>query len=99
MSGGRPIVWLFACSAVIGVPAAMRPITGIITTARSSSGCWDAIGRTLPSVPSMTDGSKRLPRAIPEGVEDSGSRSTSSARARFGSRRMNPRSSSAMMSR
>src|SRR5450759_3252368 len=52
MSGGRLIVWLRFCRAVIGVPAAIRPMTGIeiIERSRSSSEVLCAKVRTRPSV-------------------------------------------------
>src|SRR5665213_1021516 len=94
------MVWLRVCNASIGVPAAIRPITG------TNTGCSPSFSelvlpllRTLPSVPSMTLGVKPrrlLPLPPPE---SSGSFITSMARARLGRRRMKPRSSSAVMRR
>src|SRR5256714_2285147 len=100
MSGGTLMVWLRVCSASIGVPAAIRPITGTATgRLPSSSDAAAEEERTLPSVPSMTLGVKPrrlLPLPPPE---SSGSLMTSIARARLGRRRMKPRSSSAVMRR
>src|SRR5665647_2372474 len=97
MSGGTLMVWLRVCNASIGVPAAIRPITGT-ATGRSPSFSWLALEeRTLPSVPSMTLGVK--PRRPLPAPDSSGSLITSMARARLGRRRMKPRSSSAVMRR
>src|SRR3989440_5275322 len=97
MSGGTLMVWLRVCSASIGVPAAMRPITGTATGRLLSSSPPPLEVRTLPRVPSMTLGVKpRRPLPLPD---SSGSLITSMARARLGSRRMKPRSSSAVISR
>src|SRR6266576_3721239 len=97
MSGGTLMVWLPVCSASIGVPAAIRPITGTATGRLPSSSEPEL--RTLPSVPSMTLGVKpRRPLPLPLD-EISGSLITSMARARLGRRRMKPRSSSAVMRR
>src|SRR5260370_315636 len=100
MSGGTLMVWVRVCSASIGGPAAIRPITGTGTGRLPSSSEAPAPElRTLPSVPSMTLGVKpRRPLPWPP-PESSGSLMTSMARARFGRRRMKPRSSSAVMSR
>ena len=89
--------------ASIGTPAAIRPMTGTETAAPASSSLLAAGLRTgsaalLPRLPSITLGANFLEGASP-GAIDSGNRSTSSARARLGSRRMNPRSSSAVMRR
>src|SRR5216684_4861429 len=94
------MVWLRVCSASIGVPAAMRPITGTATGRLLSSSEPTLLLRTLPSVPSMTLGVKPrrpLPLLLPP--ESSGSLMTSMARARLGRRRMKPRSSNAVMRR
>ena len=102
MSGGTLMVWLRVCNASIGVPAAMRPITGTATGRLPSSSkpmLLLVLLRTLPRVPSMTLGVKPrrlLPLPPPE---SSGSLMTSMARARLGRRRMKPRSSSAVMRR
>jgi hypothetical protein len=82
-------VWI----ASIGVPAAIRPMTGTATGRPLSS---SEAARTRPRFPSITLGVK--PRERP-GPTDSGSLITSTARARLGSRRMKPRSSSAVISR
>jgi SOS regulatory protein LexA len=82
--------------ASIGVPAAMRPMTGTATGRPPSSS--EAV-RTRPRFPSITLGVK--PRARPEEIPcaiDSGSLITSIARARLGRRRMKPRSSRAVIS-
>ena len=57
-------------------------------------------GRTLAEI-ALDDRGRELAAARPRetGVEDSGRRRTSSARARFGRRRMKPRSSSARIRR
>src|ERR1700733_7671050 len=100
MSGGTLMVWLRVCSASIGVPAAMRPITGTATgRLPSSSEPPPADGRTLPRLPSMTLGvepRRPLPPPLPA---SSGSLITSMARARLGRRRMKPRSSRAVIRR
>ncbi len=85
-------VWM----AAIGVPAAMRPITGIITERASVSA--PERGRTRPRLPGITLGENFCARGAPT-VADSGRRSTSIARARLARRRMKPRSSSARISR
>src|SRR6267142_6708313 len=80
----------------MGVPAAMRPMTGTETGRLLSS---SAPPRTLPRVPSITLGVKPR-RLLPlPPAESSGSLITSIARARLGRRRMKPRSSSAVMRR
>ena len=92
------MVWLRVWIASIGVPAAMRPITGTATGRPPSS---SEAARTRPRLPSMTLGVKpreRLPATMPWAT-DSGSLITSMARARLGRRRMKPRSSSAVISR
>ena len=58
MSGGTLMVWLRVCSASIGVPAAIRPITGTATGRLPSSSAGGALTARLPSVPSMTLGVK-----------------------------------------
>src|SRR3954471_6378102 len=94
------MVWLRVCSASIGVPAAMRPITGTATgRLPSSSEPPPAEGRTLPRLPSMTLGVKPRRPLPPPLPEISGSLMTSMARARLGRRRMKPRSSSAVIRR
>src|SRR3954469_24428424 len=97
MSGGTLIVWLRVCNASIGVPAAMRPITGTATGRSPSSAGRLELARTLPRLPSMTLGVK--PRRLPAAAWSSGSLMTSIARARVGRRRMKPRSSSAVIRR
>src|SRR3954452_18642700 len=94
------MVWLRVCSASIGVPAAMRPITGTATgRLPSSSAPLPPDGRTLPRLPSITLGVKpRRPLALLL-PDSSGSFITSMARARLGRRRMMPRSSSAVIRR
>src|ERR1700678_1841342 len=101
MSGGTLMVWLRVCSASIGVPAAMRPMTGTATgrLPSSSEPPPPLLLRTLPRVPSMTLGVKpRRPLPLPL-AESSGSLITSMARARLGRRRMKPRSSKAVIRR
>src|SRR5229473_3873976 len=83
--------------ASIGVPAAMRPMTGTATGRPPSS---SEVARTRPRLPSITLGVN--PRARPAAMPwatDSGSLITSMARARLGRRRMKPRSSSAVIRR
>src|SRR5580693_5111366 len=93
------MVWLRVCSASIGVPAAIRPMTGTATgRLPSSSAAMLPLLRTFPSVPSMTLGVKPR-RLLPPALANSGSLITSIARARLGRRRMKPRSSSAVMRR
>ena len=96
------IEWLRFWIAEIGVPAAMRPITGTITDLLLLSACGGGAGIAAlarpASPPSTTLGLKR-PRAGPFAIDVSGRRMTSSARARFGRRRMKPRSSSAVIRR
>src|SRR6266852_9137166 len=100
MSGGTLMVWLRVCNASIGVPAAMRPMTGTATgRLPSSSEPMLELLRTLPSVPSMTLGVKPRRPLPPLPAESSGSLMTSMARARLGRRRMKPRSSNAVMRR
>ena len=96
-SGGMLMVWLRVWMASIGVPAAIRPITGT-ATGRPPSSSEDV--RTRPRLPSMTLGvnPRERPELMPWAI-DSGSLITSMARARFGSRRMKPRSSSAVIRR
>src|SRR5262245_19852171 len=84
--------------AEIGTPAAIRPITGTATPCGAPS-ARVASGFTLPSEPSITLGANARRGAARPGATDSGSLTTSSARARCASRRMKPRSSSAVMSR
>ena len=87
------MVWLRVWIASIGVPAAMRPMTGMETGRPPSS---SELARTRPRSPSITDGVK--PRRAPWPI-GSGSLITSMARARFGRRRMKPRSSRAVIRR
>ena len=75
--------------ASIGVPAAMRPITGSSTEAASTG---SADGGRPGRPPSMTAGLKPASSV-------SGSFTISMARARCARRRMKPRSSSAVISR
>ena len=91
------MTWLLVWIASIGVPAAMRPIIGTATgrPLLSSSEVW----RTRPRSPSITLGVNRLRPPPMPGLTESGSLITSMARARFGRRRMKPRSSSAVISR
>ena len=95
MSGGMLMTWLLLWIASIGVPAAMRPITGIAIGRPLSSSEEDG-GRTLPRLPSMTLGVK--PRRPMPWLTGSGNLITSMARARLGSLRMKPRSSNAVIS-
>ncbi len=81
----------------MGVPAAIRPMTGTAIGRPASSSTEG--GRTLPRLPSMTLGVKPRDRAPMPWLTNSGSLITSIARARLGMRRINPRSSSAVMSR
>ena len=91
------MVWLRVWIASIGVPAAMRPITGTATGRPPSS---SEAARTRPRLPSMTLGVKpRVRAAAMPCATNSGSLITSMARARLGSRRMKPRSSSAVIRR
>ena len=60
MSGGMLMVWLRVWIASIGVPAAMRPMTGTATGRPPSS---SEAARTRPRLPSMTLGVK--PRERP----------------------------------
>src|ERR1700691_2656991 len=103
MSGGTLMVWLRVCSASIGVPAAMRPMTGTATGRLPSSSepppLLPLLLRTLPRVPSITLGVKpRRPLPLPL-AESSGRLMTSLARARLGRRRMKARSSQAVITR
>ena len=91
------MVWLRVWIASIGVPAAMRPITGTATGLPPSS---SEPARTRPRLPSITLGVKpRLRLDDMPWATDSGSLITSIARARLGNRRMKPRSSSAVIRR
>ena len=97
MSGGMLITWLLVWIASIGVPAAMRPMTGTATGRAPSSS--EAV-RTRPRLPSITLGVNPRARLVPmPWATDSGNLITSIARARLGRRRMKPRSSSAVMRR
>src|SRR3954454_2731165 len=80
----------------MGVPAAIRPMTGT-ATGRPLSSSEPPELRTRPRVPSMTLGVNPR-RALPL-PDSSGSLITSIARARLGSRRINPRSSNAVIKR
>src|SRR5579863_203196 len=81
--------------ASIGVPAAMRPSTDSSRTSLAASG-----GGADPG-PDSTSCGRNAPRPLggAAAVACSGSFTTSSARARWGRRRRNPRSSSAVISR
>src|SRR5216683_5135431 len=97
-SGGILMTLLLFWIASIGVPAAMRPITGTAIGRVLSSSADGA--RTRPRLPSMTLGTKPRERPLTTPwLTDSGSLITSMARARFGRRRMKPRSSSAVIRR
>ena len=76
--------------ASIGVPAAMRPITGISSAFTSTGIAWGC-GSTRP--PCTTSGENPPP------PNASGRRTISIARARCARRRIKPRSSSAVISR
>ena len=92
--------WLWVWIAEIGTPAAMRPMTGMATESFAASSRRVCGSGALPRRPSMTFGRKpRWRIAAKLGLTASGRRITSSARARFGSRRMKPRSSSAVIRR
>ena len=65
MSGGMLMMWLLVWIASIGVPAAMRPITGTATGRPPSS---SEAARTRPRLPSMTLGVK--PRRPADAVAD-----------------------------
>ena len=67
------------CIASIGVPAAMRPITGIITGGLSLLTEGATFGRTRPKLPAITLGENFCGRTAPT-VADSGRRRTSIAR-------------------
>ncbi len=98
MSGGMLMVWVRLWIASIGVPAAIRPISGMATGRPAlSPSSSAAAGRTLPRLPSITLGVK--PRRAVPCPTGSGSLMTSIARARLGRRRMKPRSSSAVIRR
>ena len=86
------MVWDTSLMAAMGVPAAMRPITGTSLACTGSTGSAPGGGPAGPSgrSPSIT---RRL-RSMA-----SGSRTTSMARARWARRWMKPRSSSAVMRR
>jgi hypothetical protein len=80
------------------VPAAIRPITGTaIGTAAVVASIAGA--RPRPRLPSITLGREAAAAAAMPWPTESGSLMTSMARARFGRRRMKPRSSSAVISR
>ena len=76
MSGGRLMVWLRFCNAVIGVPAAMRPITGMATTERALvlilAGSPAGSGRAAEVALDHARREFACPRAGSGGVEDSG---------------------------
>ena len=99
-SGGIAIVWLRFWIASIGVPAAMRPITG------TSTGSAAVVASAAPGAPTRPQlaldrrsGVKPRARSRHAVRHRFGQRITSSARARFGRRRMKPRSSSAVIRR
>jgi ComEC/Rec2-related protein len=97
ISGGMLMTCVLLWIASIGVPAAIRPIIGTATGRPPSSSDG---ARTRPRFPSMTLGVKPRVRVAPMPCPtDSGSLMTSMARARLGSRRMKPRSSSAVINR
>ncbi len=83
-----------------GTPAAIRPITGT-TAPRGMPSALCGMGLMRPREPWMTFGLKApfCFGAAKLGATDSGSLTTSKARARCGSLRMKPRSSSAVISR
>ena len=56
MSGGTLMVWLRVCSASIGVPAAIRPITGTATGRLPSSSVAGTLGVSVPSLYKHVDG-------------------------------------------
>jgi hypothetical protein len=86
------MLWVWSWIAEIGTPAAIRPITGTATPSGAPvMPCGS--GRTLPSEPSITLGLKLRRDAASPWAIDSGSLTISSARARWGRRRMKPRSS------
>src|SRR5262245_5441662 len=86
--------------ALIGTPAAMRPISGTLPERMSANpGGGDVSCGVRRALPSMTLGEKPVRRCWPASVMASGSLMTSIARARCGRRRMKPRSSSAMIRR
>jgi hypothetical protein len=99
-----PIWWAVSFwSLALGTAATMRPITGT-ETGRPESLSLVASARaggvaTRPRLPSMTLGSNLALRPPSDGFIESGSLTTSSARARLGRRRMKPRSSSAVIRR
>ena len=90
--------WLWFWMALIGMPAAMRPMTGT-ETVRLSMTVDGGGARSRLRLPSMTLGWK--PGRCGPGRRRwfSGRRMTSMARARCGRRRMNPRSTSAVIRR
>ena len=99
MSGGTLMVWLRVCSASIGVPAAMRPITGTATGRLPSSSAAGAL-HGAPAERAFDDARREAAAAVAAAAAaSSGSLMTSMARARLGRRRMKPRSSSAVMRR
>ena len=89
------MVWLLVWIASIGVPAAMRPITGI-----GDRPAAVVLGTGAHAAEIALDDARReaAPAAMPWPT-GSGSLITSMARARLGRRRMKPRSSSAVISR
>ena len=98
MSGGTLMVWLRVCSASIGVPAAIRPITGTATGRLPSSSAGSRADGTLAER-AFDDARREAAAAVAGRRASSGSLMTSMARARLGRRRMKPRSSSAVMRR
>ena len=67
MSGGMLMAWLLVWIASIGVPAAMRPMTGTATGRPLSSS--EAV-RTRPRLPSITLGVKPRARRAADAVGD-----------------------------
>ena len=95
MSGGMLMTWLLLWIASIGVPAAIRPITGMATGRPLSSSEAGAD----PAEIALDDARREAAAAPSPWPTGSGSLITSMARARLGRRRMKPRSSSAVISR
>ena len=82
--------------ASIGVPAAIRPMTG--TTTGSTIGSPPETGRTRPRLPSMTLGEKPRARGA-AGVSRFGQAEHLDGAGAVGQALMKPRSSSALISR
>ena len=106
MSGGSIRLWVLFWMADMGTPAAMRPMTGMLIPASASF----AAGATRRRAARLDTADCSVRETTLDGVEaeaaprplraiDSGSLTTSSARARLGRRRMNPRSSRAVIRR